>query len=65
MALWPVGDLPAWPGASLAFFGLACGLWPGRALVKGAGTFAAWVGLLGATAQIAALWGVGWVLHVG
>ena len=58
MLLPQLGDLPAWPAASVGVFALVFARAPGRALPRGLGAFLGVLGLLAGIAKILALWGV-------
>lgn len=53
-----VGDLQAWPAASLGVVAVAFARFPGRALPRGLGAFLGVVGFVVGCAKILALWGV-------
>ncbi|PRQ06370.1 hypothetical protein [Enhygromyxa salina] len=57
--LWPsVGDLPAWPAASVGIFALMFARAPGRPLLRGLGAFLGALGLIVGAGKILALWGL-------
>lgn len=63
LASWGPLTLPAWPAGSLGVLALAFA-WPrGRALPRAIGAFLGLLGILGAAAQIAAIWGVAALLE--
>lgn len=53
-----VGDLPAWPAASVGIFALVFARAPGRPLLRGLGAFLGLAGLLVGVGKILALWGL-------
>jgi len=55
-ALWPRGDLPAWPAVSLGLLGLALSWTRGRVWARAMGSIVAVVATLLGCAQIAVLW---------
>lgn len=59
---WPGLGLAAWPAASLGLVAFALALAPGRVIPKALGTICGFLGLLGASVEIAALWTLAEVL---
>jgi hypothetical protein len=53
-----VGNLPAWPAASVGIFAIVFARAPGRPLLRGLAAFLGLLGLLVGLGKILALWGL-------